>query len=72
MKSPFFSSLNDCIDFIKSRNEKLGIRFGLERISKTLKHLNDPHKKYKTIHIAGTNGRFNDDDDSEHTTRVWL
>lgn len=57
MKSLFFSNLNDCIDFIKSRNEKLGIRFGLERISQTLKQLNDPHKKYKTIHIAGTNGK---------------
>ena len=52
-----FLNIDDCIDFIKLKNKKLGICFGLERISKTLEQLNNPHKKYKTIHIAGTNGK---------------
>lgn len=43
--------------FFKSKNKKLGINFGLKRISKTLQKLNYPQKKYKTIHVAGTNGK---------------
>ncbi|WP_038055563.1 bifunctional folylpolyglutamate synthase/dihydrofolate synthase [Thermodesulfobacterium hydrogeniphilum] len=34
-----------------------GIRPGLDRITKILKWLGDPHKKIKTVHIAGTNGK---------------
>ena len=52
-----FLTLNECIDFLKTKNKKLGIKFGLERITTTLQQLNNPHKKYKTIHIAGTNGK---------------
>ena len=41
-------------------NEKSGNDFknyNLDDIKKLLKHFGDPHKKIKTIHIAGTNGK---------------
>ncbi|CAK9442020.1 uncharacterized protein LODBEIA_P58150 [Lodderomyces beijingensis] len=33
------------------------IDLGLARITKLLSHFNNPHLKYKSIHIAGTNGK---------------
>lgn len=35
----------------------MGIELGLSRVSKLLKHLGSPHKAYKSIHVAGTNGK---------------
>ena len=32
-------------------------RPGLERISALLRHVGDPHLRYPTIHVAGTNGK---------------
>lgn len=37
--------------------EKFGIHLGLERITYLLNKLGDPHLKFKSIHIAGTNGK---------------
>lgn len=37
--------------------QKTGIKFGLEKISSLLEFLGNPHKKFKSIHIAGTNGK---------------
>jgi dihydrofolate synthase/folylpolyglutamate synthase len=37
--------------------EKFGMKFGLEGITRLLKVLDDPHRKFATIHIAGTNGK---------------
>ncbi len=37
--------------------EKFHIKLGLERVSDVLALLGNPHKKIKTIHIAGTNGK---------------
>jgi len=37
--------------------EKFGMKFGLEGISKLLGTLDNPHRKFATIHIAGTNGK---------------
>lgn len=37
--------------------EKFGVNLGLSRIEKLLQLLKNPHKKIKTIHIAGTNGK---------------
>lgn len=37
--------------------QKTGIKFGLEKILSLLKFLGNPHKKFKSIHIAGTNGK---------------
>jgi dihydrofolate synthase/folylpolyglutamate synthase len=35
----------------------LGWKLGLNKIRSLLQELNNPHEKYKTIHIAGTNGK---------------
>jgi len=37
--------------------ERFGIKLGLERIEYIAKKLDNPHKNYKIIHIAGTNGK---------------
>jgi dihydrofolate synthase/folylpolyglutamate synthase len=37
--------------------ERLGTRLGLERITKLVEALGDPHKAYRTIHVVGTNGK---------------
>jgi dihydrofolate synthase/folylpolyglutamate synthase len=37
--------------------ERLGIKLGLENISLILNSLNNPHRKFKAVHIAGTNGK---------------
>lgn len=36
---------------------KFGMKFGLRNIRVLLKSVGNPHRKYKTIHIAGTNGK---------------
>jgi dihydrofolate synthase / folylpolyglutamate synthase len=36
---------------------KFGSKLGLQRTERILQILGDPHKKLKTIHIAGTNGK---------------
>ncbi len=37
--------------------QKMGMRLGLERISALLSHLGDPQNDFRSIHIAGTNGK---------------
>ncbi|MCD6236680.1 MAG: bifunctional folylpolyglutamate synthase/dihydrofolate synthase [Thermoplasmata archaeon] len=37
--------------------KRVGIKLGLERISKLLSKLENPHRKYRIIHVAGTNGK---------------
>jgi dihydrofolate synthase/folylpolyglutamate synthase len=37
--------------------EKFGVNLGLERIAYLLEELGDPHLKFRSIHIAGTNGK---------------
>lgn len=34
-----------------------GMKLGLERIRETCKRLGDPQEKYRTIHVAGSNGK---------------
>ncbi len=34
-----------------------GVKPGLERITRLLRHLGNPEKRYSTVHIAGTNGK---------------
>ncbi|MFL0194565.1 bifunctional folylpolyglutamate synthase/dihydrofolate synthase [Clostridium sp. WILCCON 0269] len=36
---------------------KFGVNLGLERTEKILELLGSPHKKIKTLHVAGTNGK---------------
>lgn len=47
--------LTEC--FIKITNRTMPINLGLQRITKLLGHLNNPQNAYKSIHIAGTNGK---------------
>ncbi len=37
--------------------EKFGINLGLERITALLQKLDNPQQKFKSVHIAGTNGK---------------
>jgi dihydrofolate synthase / folylpolyglutamate synthase len=37
--------------------ERLGMKFGLEGITGLLRALDDPHKTFPSIHVAGTNGK---------------
>jgi dihydrofolate synthase/folylpolyglutamate synthase len=37
--------------------DKFGINFGLKRITHLLRKLDDPQRKFNSIHIAGTNGK---------------
>ncbi len=44
------------IEYLQSL-EKFGIHLGLERVTYLLKRLGNPHRKFKSIHVAGTNGK---------------
>ena len=37
--------------------QKFGIKLGLHTIKKLLRAVNEPHKNFPTVHIAGTNGK---------------
>lgn len=37
--------------------QKFGIKLGLENIKTLLDYLNNPHEHFKSIHVAGTNGK---------------
>jgi dihydrofolate synthase/folylpolyglutamate synthase len=37
--------------------ETMGIKFGLANVTGLLHHLGDPHLKFRSVHIAGTNGK---------------
>jgi dihydrofolate synthase / folylpolyglutamate synthase len=39
------------------RLRKYGIKFGLENISRLMSALDNPHASFRTVHIAGTNGK---------------
>lgn len=47
---------NEAMKYIEGIG-KFGSNYGLERTLRILKHLNNPHKDLKFIHIAGTNGK---------------
>lgn len=47
---------NDTLSYLFSL-QNFGIKLGLTNILALLKKLSMPHEKYKTIHIAGTNGK---------------
>ncbi len=54
MLEPFFYS--EALDYVKGF-EKSKIKLGLERIEKALKAFDNPQDNFKSIHIAGTNGK---------------
>lgn len=37
--------------------ERVNVKYDLKNITHLLKHLGNPHRHYKSIHIAGTNGK---------------
>ena len=37
--------------------EASGIKFGLENTKELLERMGNPHQKFKSVHIAGTNGK---------------
>lgn len=39
------------------RRTPTAVHFGLERIRALLRELGEPHKRYRAIHVAGTNGK---------------
>lgn len=46
----------EAINYLESTS-KFGMKLGLERTERILELLNNPHKRIKTIHIGGTNGK---------------
>lgn len=44
------------LDYLYSL-QKFGMKFGLENIKYLLNYLGNPHEKFKSIHVAGTNGK---------------
>lgn len=46
----------DDIDFLKTLVLH-GVKLGLENINTLLHHIGDPHKKFFSIHVGGTNGK---------------
>ncbi|MBI4650801.1 bifunctional folylpolyglutamate synthase/dihydrofolate synthase [Candidatus Desantisbacteria bacterium] len=46
----------ECLDYLFGL-QRFGIKFGLKNISYLLQVLDNPHHKFKSIHIAGTNGK---------------
>lgn len=51
-------SYPDSVNYLYSLgNETKTIKLGLERIATLLHHLGNPHLAYRTIHVAGTNGK---------------
>lgn len=51
-----FESLKQVNDFFKKRTS-LGIKPGLERMYSLLNKLDNPHRRMKAVHVAGTNGK---------------
>jgi dihydrofolate synthase/folylpolyglutamate synthase len=51
-----FTDYNKTIDYL-FKLERRGIKYNLNNIKKLLSFLNNPEKKFKSIHIAGTNGK---------------
>jgi len=37
--------------------ERFGIKLGLDTITELLGHMGNPHRRFKTVHVTGTNGK---------------
>ncbi len=51
-----FRNYNNCIEYLFAL-ERGGIKYNLKNISSLLRHLGNPERKFKSVHIAGTNGK---------------
>lgn len=47
---------NDAISYLYGL-QKFGIKLGLDNTTRLLAILGDPHREFRTIHVAGTNGK---------------
>ena len=47
---------NDTLEFLNSL-QRFGWRLGLENITKLLDEMGDPQRRFKSLHIGGTNGK---------------
>lgn len=50
------TAYDEALDYLESL-AVFGVRLGLQRIEELLRRLGNPEKKYKTVHITGTNGK---------------
>ncbi len=46
----------ECLDYL-ARIQNLGIKFGLDNVRSVLGELDDPQKEFKSIQVAGSNGK---------------
>ncbi|MBI5416755.1 bifunctional folylpolyglutamate synthase/dihydrofolate synthase [Candidatus Poribacteria bacterium] len=51
-----FSSYPECLEYLYGL-QRFGIKFGFNNINYLLDKLGSPHNKFKSIHVAGTNGK---------------
>lgn len=51
-----FNNYNKCIEYLYGL-ERVGIKYDLKNIKKILDFISHPEKNFKSIHIAGTNGK---------------
>lgn len=51
-----FSGYNECISYLFGL-ERAGIKYNLRNIRSLLKHIGNPERNFKSVHIAGTNGK---------------
>ncbi len=51
-----FTKYNDCVEYLFGL-ERAGVKYDLINIKSILKFLNNPQNSFKSIHIAGTNGK---------------
>ena len=51
-----FTNYEKCIDYLFNL-ERRGIKYNLKNITSLLKTLNNPERNFKSVHIAGTNGK---------------
>lgn len=56
MKKNKFTSFRESIPYLFNL-ERAGIKYDLKNIRSLLRYLGDPQNKFKSIHIAGTNGK---------------
>ncbi len=48
--------INSTLEYLYQLHNR-GIKLGLENINKILRECNNPHNEFKSIHLAGTNGK---------------
>lgn len=52
-----FQTVKEAVDWLVRYIPLAGIKPGLERMEKLMELLNNPHRRLKFIHVAGTNGK---------------